>query len=151
MSRDQLKEVECKRMLFRNPIMDIKSWFFFSCRRRHTRCALVTGVQTCALPISRCSMASIVPTSVMIPVNMRDALARAKVDVEGVGVEPSLIRHAPSHLRRRQVGTAAVAQRTPAPADPYGRADSQHPANPHSRDERGCAGGLRPPPTHVDH
>src|SRR3546814_8224583 len=24
---------------------------FFSSRRRHTRCALVTGVQTCALPI----------------------------------------------------------------------------------------------------
>src|SRR3546814_4872714 len=29
------------------------SYFFFSSRRRHTRCALVTGVQTCALPISR--------------------------------------------------------------------------------------------------
>src|SRR3546814_8434621 len=27
--------------------------FFFSSRRRHTRCALVTGVQMCALPISR--------------------------------------------------------------------------------------------------
>src|SRR3546814_8962714 len=27
--------------------------FFFSSRRRHTRCALVTGVQTCALPICR--------------------------------------------------------------------------------------------------
>src|SRR3546814_5289645 len=27
------------------------SCFFFSRRRRHTRCALVTGVQTCALPI----------------------------------------------------------------------------------------------------
>src|SRR3546814_4392297 len=38
----------------------LRSWvncvfvgFFFSSRRRHTRCALVTGVQTCALPISR--------------------------------------------------------------------------------------------------
>src|SRR3546814_5248644 len=37
--------------------MDICLWildccdFFFSSRRRHTRCALVTGVQTCALPI----------------------------------------------------------------------------------------------------
>src|SRR3546814_11225718 len=36
-------------------------FFFFSSRRRHTRCALVTGVQTCALPIwlsgrqARCS------------------------------------------------------------------------------------------------
>src|SRR3546814_11148877 len=27
-------------------------FFFFSSRRRHTRCALVTGVQTCALPIT---------------------------------------------------------------------------------------------------
>src|SRR3546814_9315830 len=27
------------------------SYFFFSSERRHTRCALVTGVQTCALPI----------------------------------------------------------------------------------------------------
>src|SRR3546814_16427048 len=27
--------------------------FVFAIRRRHTRCALVTGVQTCALPISR--------------------------------------------------------------------------------------------------
>src|SRR3546814_11133975 len=32
--------------------------FFFSSRRRHTRCALVTGVQTCALPISPVGVAS---------------------------------------------------------------------------------------------
>src|SRR3546814_5232744 len=31
--------------------MDVRLVFFFSSRRRHTRCALVTGVQTCALPI----------------------------------------------------------------------------------------------------
>src|SRR3546814_13517546 len=30
--------------------------FFVSSRRRHTRCALVTGVQTCALPISKNSV-----------------------------------------------------------------------------------------------
>src|SRR3546814_3024515 len=29
----------------------VLAFFFFSSRRRHTRCALVTGVQTCALPI----------------------------------------------------------------------------------------------------
>src|SRR3546814_7682947 len=29
----------------------LNCFFFFSSRRRHTRCALVTGVQTCALPI----------------------------------------------------------------------------------------------------
>src|SRR3546814_18800790 len=31
--------------------MFVVFFFFFSSRRRHTRCALVTGVQTCALPI----------------------------------------------------------------------------------------------------
>src|SRR3546814_8746074 len=36
-------------------VFEVGVWcllFFFSSRRRHTRCALVTGVQTCALPIS---------------------------------------------------------------------------------------------------
>src|SRR3546814_3806622 len=37
-------DVSCMLCLFR-------VFFFFSSRRRHTRCALVTGVQTCALPI----------------------------------------------------------------------------------------------------
>src|SRR3546814_10333695 len=32
--------------------------FFFSSRRRHTRCALVTGVQTCALPIYQAAQAA---------------------------------------------------------------------------------------------
>src|SRR3546814_7717203 len=36
---------------------------FFSSRRRHTSCALVTGVQTCALPIcrTRCEAPSVHP------------------------------------------------------------------------------------------
>src|SRR3546814_3071624 len=39
-------------LLFRIPnVFLCYLWFFFSSRRRHTRCALVTGVQTCALPI----------------------------------------------------------------------------------------------------
>src|SRR3546814_9779732 len=33
-------------------VSSVQNFFFFSSRRRHTRCALVTGVQTCALPIS---------------------------------------------------------------------------------------------------
>src|SRR3546814_6226655 len=33
-------------------------FFFFSSRRRHTSCALVTGVQTCALPICPLSAAN---------------------------------------------------------------------------------------------
>src|SRR3546814_1040122 len=39
------------------------SSFFFSSRRRHTRCALVTGVQTCALPICGETVAQIEATA----------------------------------------------------------------------------------------
>src|SRR3546814_714332 len=38
-------------------------FFFFSSRRRHTRCALVTGVQTCALPIYALASASLASAS----------------------------------------------------------------------------------------
>src|SRR3546814_7731928 len=41
--------------------------FFFSSRRRHTRCALVTGVQTCALPIYRYSGYSFSFTDTSVP------------------------------------------------------------------------------------
>src|SRR3546814_2631148 len=37
--------------------------FFFSSRRRHTRCALVTGVQTCALPISALAPSAMAQTA----------------------------------------------------------------------------------------
>src|SRR3546814_5816206 len=38
-------------------------FFFFSSRRRHTRCALVTGVQTCALPIYPASIQQLEETN----------------------------------------------------------------------------------------
>src|SRR3546814_2050926 len=38
-------------------------YFFFSSRRRHTRCALVTGVQTCALPIFQTKDAKYIASS----------------------------------------------------------------------------------------
>src|SRR3546814_6159236 len=41
------------RLLILLSVLFVCNWFFFSSRRRHTRCALVTGVQTCALPIYR--------------------------------------------------------------------------------------------------
>src|SRR3546814_4565505 len=41
--------------------LSLSMCFFFSSRRRHTRCALVTGVQTCALPICRTPEQSPVP------------------------------------------------------------------------------------------
>src|SRR3546814_7667456 len=46
-------------------------FFFFSSRRRHTRCALVTGVQTCALPIFT---GRIVDTADQIPADQEAAL-----------------------------------------------------------------------------
>src|SRR3546814_7242495 len=50
-------------------------FFFFSSRRRHTRCALVTGVQTCALPIFR-----------VVISHSRADLARSQTIASGVHV-----------------------------------------------------------------
>src|SRR3546814_9294599 len=46
--------VRCDRLVYSHTCFNLcvcVCVFFFSSRRRHTRCALVTGVQTCALPI----------------------------------------------------------------------------------------------------
>src|SRR3546814_15595856 len=57
--------------------------FFFSSRRRHTSCALVTGVQTCALPICH----------VLYDEREIGVAANWKVVVEG-GLETYHVRHA---------------------------------------------------------
>src|SRR3546814_8879425 len=54
-------------------------WFFFSSRRRHTRCALVTGVQTCALPIST------LPTRERLPI-WREVFGQTMVQLD---IEPA--------------------------------------------------------------
>src|SRR3546814_1571071 len=60
--------------------------FFFSSRRRHTRCALVTGVQTCALPILTARM--VVPWGAG---SGTDLLFRALSDAANrVGAKPRL-------------------------------------------------------------
>src|SRR3546814_2554515 len=68
--------------------------FFFSSRRRHTRCALVTGVQTCALPIYR-------PDA---PVTQRDYLVDGELmNWDGPMAEvrsPVFLREARSDERR---------------------------------------------------
>src|SRR3546814_15802419 len=54
--------------------------FFFSSRRRHTSCALVTGVQTCALPISNFKEAQTARIAPGQPVIIRvDALEGADI------------------------------------------------------------------------
>src|SRR3546814_18798602 len=56
-------------------------YVFFSSRRRQTRCALVTGVQTCALPISEiASVEKAVP-------RIRSALDEAETVVEAKSTE----------------------------------------------------------------
>src|SRR3546814_10485950 len=65
-------------------------FFFFSSRRRHTRCALVTGVQTCALPIfdwilSRAELHSFGPY-LMIGRGFKGEVAIRRGDANG-GVE----------------------------------------------------------------
>src|SRR3546814_78867 len=56
-------------------------FFFFSSRRRHTRCALVTGVQTCALPISPSHLfIALVQASATIPIMLIGIFAGAIAD-----------------------------------------------------------------------
>src|SRR3546814_6585652 len=65
--------------------MDVSSILFvFASRRRHTRCALVTGVQTCALPISPTDLAA-----------LRDAQAamQAAVAAGGLGLAEDIRFH----------------------------------------------------------
>src|SRR3546814_7896192 len=64
-------------------------WFvFFSSRRRHTRCALVTGVQTCALPIS-----GVFPQEVlMIVVRILEAGEAFDAGDDGVAPEARLAK-----------------------------------------------------------
>src|SRR5881296_4122850 len=58
--------------------------FFFSSRRRHTRCCCVTGVQTCALPISHIArnLASTPFRNVTIEFLQDKAASQAKWDQE---------------------------------------------------------------------
>src|SRR3546814_1633975 len=58
--------------------------FFFSSRRRHTRCALVTGVQTCALPISEGNdvlMAAVLDALTMVQGQL-DTIAKSNSRIE---------------------------------------------------------------------
>src|SRR3546814_7595728 len=69
--------------------------FFFSSRRRHTRCALVTGVQTCALPISGAdSLVAGGAVSVSVWANAaKDSAARTRLAAIGNGRVISGIRN----------------------------------------------------------
>src|SRR3546814_1072555 len=68
---------------------------FFSSRRRHTRCALVTGVQTCALPIY--------PAEAVVI----DRADRGGGKAQQEAVESEVVKQ-PPQLRRRLVGIGAA-------------------------------------------
>src|SRR3546814_13548414 len=63
--------------------------FFFSSRRRHTRCALVTGVQTCALPI--CARRALAHRALILD-NRRLAAAVEEIDSPLIGESPAMVR-----------------------------------------------------------
>src|SRR3546814_12186449 len=70
--------------------------FFFASRRRHTRCALVTGVQTCALPIWSDSRSSN-PTAQGVTLRALggNASSRALVLLDGVPMADPFFGHIP--------------------------------------------------------
>src|SRR3546814_2438538 len=66
--------------------------FCFSSRRRHTRCALVTGVQTCALPISWTNPQGVLITQTGYTIgyilNSDDPFSCIDLDVKDAGTHP---------------------------------------------------------------
>src|SRR3546814_3532582 len=88
-------------------------FFFFSSRRRHTRCALVTGVQTCALPIYASPLLAdevegFADPSVLgrgAAVDQVAVVVAGEVGVDGVG-EAALL----AHLLDQARGEAATAE-----------------------------------------
>src|SRR3546814_967225 len=70
-------------------------FFFFSSRRRHTRCALVTGVQTCALPILHEVKVALHPeVAVTIKINVARSPEEAEMQAEGVDVMAQMFEEA---------------------------------------------------------
>src|SRR3546814_6623881 len=76
-------------------------FFFFSSRRRHTRCALVTGVQTCALPISPSRKSG--KGSFFFPL-----LGRGRDRVSGRGEVSEITESLPARSEERRVGKECV-------------------------------------------
>src|SRR3546814_1613185 len=99
--------------------MFVVLFFFFSSRRRHTRCALVTGVQTCALPISlmpkMCKYSSSLAVAVIGggPAGLMAAqtLARAGICVDVYDAMPSVGRKFLLAGRGGQIGRASCRER----------------------------------------
>src|SRR3546814_5438304 len=90
--------------------MEMLTWFFFSSRRRHTSCALVTVVQTCALPI--CALLDNQP-AVGIAIMQSPGSNALDISDQVRAVMDELSADFPSSLERseeRRVGTECVSK-----------------------------------------
>src|SRR3546814_1904922 len=79
--------------------------FFFSSRRRHTSCALVTGVQTCALPISPTVLQRIAAYTAE---SLSSRLSQLGYATEVGGIPPPLETYAQARSEERRVGQERV-------------------------------------------
>src|SRR3546814_4908339 len=75
------------------------SFLFFSSRRRHTRCALVTGVQTCALPISPHA----VPVDEVIPARWRSSVIDEEGRVNRISYELCVLAQLRDRIRSKEI------------------------------------------------
>src|SRR3546814_16651064 len=86
--------------------------FFFSSRRRHTRCALVTGVQTCALPISWPSGVQWIEAPKLFALHFPSEFHR-RADIEAASgniIDAVLVGQAPALGAARQEGADRIEQ-----------------------------------------
>src|SRR5213076_3365046 len=93
-------------------------FFFFSSSRRHTRWLVVTGVQTCALPISRCANPT---TKDLLPDLIHDRLSVAwRTEVEAhlstcaeCRSELTILRHVVAVAAAPRIDVARIASALP--------------------------------------
>src|SRR3546814_2868651 len=83
-------------------------FFFFSSRRRHTRCALVTGVQTCALPIlmrayDRRALIKLkgAPIAASVREVYESAICMGRLALDQLGLDDAAIDNAEADYRER--------------------------------------------------
>src|SRR3546814_1768746 len=93
-------------------MLQLVSIVFFSSRRRHTRCALVTGVQTCALPISGLPADAVQ----LVPVTDRAAVgamlkAAGLIDIIIPRGGKSLVARVQEEARVPEIGRASCRER----------------------------------------
>src|SRR3546814_15730298 len=79
--------------------------FLFSSRRRHTRCALVTGVQTCDLPILSMQLSTISPAPRLCASAIQSSVRRGSARVFEGSPAYWRTRHSPSVSRHESMPT----------------------------------------------